>query len=170
MFLRIKSIKKEGIDDIMMIEKIQQPGNEIQLFSKHTYYFVNQQWVRYIEKLVNGRLKKTNQVMCRKELSDLYQEIQSVWDKNGQLVVSRKTKADTFKFSVPPEEVTATNEKSQFIRPISLAVKKLTPNEKVSLQAMLARDNVTYCEFEDIKGLTRIKTSAKGYRLLSLIV
>ena len=61
-----------------MIEKIQQKGNEVRLFSKNKYYFVNNQWTRYVEKLVNGKPKRTNQIMCIKDLSDIYHEIQSV--------------------------------------------------------------------------------------------
>ena len=154
----------------MMVEKIQQKGNEIRLFSKNKYFFVNNQWVRYVEKLVNGKPKKTNQIMCVKELSDIYHEIQSVWNADGVLVASRKTKADNFKWVNESSEVAPTSDKSQFMRPVSLVVKKLTPSEKVSLRAMLARDQVTYCEFEDTKDLTKIRTSSKGYRLISLIV
>lgn len=154
----------------MLIEKIQQPGNEIRLFSKKKYYFINHQWVRYIEKLVNGQLKKTNEIMCQKELSDIYPEIQSVWNKSGELLVSRKTKADPLKLVEQPITVDGTMERSQFMRPVNLAVRKLTEQEKVSLKGMLARDQVTYCEFEDTRGLTKIKTTPKGYRLISLIV
>lgn len=153
-----------------MIEKIQQKGNEVRLFSKNKYYFVNSQWTRYVEKLVNGKPKRTNQIMCVKDLSDIYHEIQSVWNADGVLIASRKTKADILKWFNESSELALTNDKSQFMRPVSLVVKKLTPSEKVSLRAMLARDQVTYCEFEDTKELTKIKTSSKGYRLISLIV
>ena len=86
------------------------------------------------------------------------------------MIASRKTKADILKWVNESSELALTNDKSQFMRPVSLVVKKLTPSEKVSLRAMLARDQVTYCEFEDTKDLTKIRTSSKGYRLISLIV
>nr|WP_315910652.1 hypothetical protein [Vagococcus fluvialis] len=155
---------------VLMIEKIQQKGNEVRLFSKNKYYFVNNQWTRYVEKLVNGKPKRTNQIMCIKDLSNIYHEIQSVWNADGVLIASRKTKADILKWVNESSELALTNDKSQFMRPVSLVVKKLTPSEKVSLRAMLARDQVTYCEFEDTKELTKIRTSSKGYRLISLIV
>lgn len=81
-----------------MIEKIEQDGYEIRLFSKNKYYFVNGQWVRYVEKLVNGKVKRMNQIMCVKELSDFFNEIQSIWKADGVLVASRKTKADNLKW------------------------------------------------------------------------
>lgn len=153
----------------MMVEKMEQKGNEIRLFSKNKYYFHNNQWVRYVEKLVNGKPKKTNQIMCVKDLSDIYDEIQSVWNGDRVLLASRKTKADTLKWISEPLEIVPASDKTQFLCPISLVVKRLTDSQKISLKAMLARDQVTYCEFEDTKGLTKIKTNSKGYRLISLI-
>lgn len=153
-----------------MIEQIQKQGHHVKLFSKHRYYYQHGNWVRYVEKLVNGQLRKTNQIMCQKKLEDIYPEIQKVYDGAGNLLLSRKKKVDQLKAVNKSSEETSISEKTQFMRPLNLTVSLLSETDKVALKSMLERDGVNYCEFKDSKSVTRIKTSPRGYRLISLIV
>ncbi|MDH6364488.1 hypothetical protein M2139_001521 [Enterococcus sp. PF1-24] len=123
---------------------------------------------RHVEKIVNGKVKKNNEIGAIHEINEIYPDIKIVYDLLDKVIAQRKTKFESLCW-ISEGNVNQPNFEPEIniLKWREIKIDRLSMTAERALKRRLKAEGIDYYKIIHTKNHSIIRTNQKGYLTLA---